>query len=220
VGPETNGTLQRCTLHAAALTRVGSVSCKLRLAMSVRRVLPVSCSLLHPLARLVARNRRRRGGAAGRSRGLGRRWQGASPGGGICRLQQALRGLQQELAAAFDNPSVSALWAGAGAVVRQRGKCSSSAMAHTLVMPASNMKLVTMSVAAARLGWDFRFATQIATNGATREWHARGRSHRHWQWRSDDQRVAAAIRRACFQSWADQLRGAGHHADRGTHRWR
>src|SRR6266508_4558664 len=82
----------------------------------------------------------------------------SAPATGVVRLQQ-------ELGAAFDNPSVSALWAvqvqsfDTGEVLFERN-------AHTLVMPASNMKLVTMSVAAARLGWDFRFATQIATNGA------------------------------------------------------
>src|SRR6476620_10644513 len=67
--------------------------------------------------------------------------------------------LQRELTAAFDNPSVNALWAvqiqsfDTGEVLFERN-------AHTLVMPASNMKLLTMSVAATRLGWDFKFSTQ------------------------------------------------------------
>ena len=37
--------------------------------------------------------------------------------------------------------------------------------ADTLVMPASNMKLVTLAVAAERLGWDFTFETTIVTTG-------------------------------------------------------
>ncbi len=115
--------------------------------------------------------------------------------------------LQQELAAAFDNPSVSALWAvqvqsfDTGEVLFERN-------AHTLVMPASNMKLVTMSVAAARLGWDFRFATQIATDGVVENGTLSGDliiigngdptiSDRG----GDATRV--------FQSWADQLRALG-----------
>jgi serine-type D-Ala-D-Ala carboxypeptidase/endopeptidase (penicillin-binding protein 4) len=115
--------------------------------------------------------------------------------------------LQQELAAVFDNPSVSALWAvqvqsfDTGEVLFERN-------AHTLVMPASNMKLVTMSVAAARLGWDFRFATQIATDGAIENGTLSGDlivvgngdptiSDRG----GDATRV--------FQSWADQLRALG-----------
>jgi D-alanyl-D-alanine carboxypeptidase/D-alanyl-D-alanine-endopeptidase (penicillin-binding protein 4) len=115
--------------------------------------------------------------------------------------------LQQELAAAFDNPSVSALWAvqvqsfDTGEVLFERN-------AHTLVIPASNMKLVTMSVAAARLGWDFRFATQIATNGTIAKGTLTGDlivigngdptiSDRG----GDPTRV--------FQAWADQLRGLG-----------
>src|SRR5439155_3804974 len=34
-----------------------------------------------------------------------------------------------------------------------------------LVMPASNMKLLTMSVAAQRLGWDFTYETRLETAG-------------------------------------------------------
>lgn len=39
----------------------------------------------------------------------------------------------------------------------------------TLVMPASNQKIVTTAVAAARLGWDFRFETRLETNGTVRD---------------------------------------------------
>ena len=34
---------------------------------------------------------------------------------------------------------------------------------HTLVVPASNMKIVTMAIAAERLGWDYRFETRLET---------------------------------------------------------
>ena len=35
-----------------------------------------------------------------------------------------------------------------------------------LVMPASNMKIVTLAVAAERLGWDFTFETRLEAAGA------------------------------------------------------
>ena len=38
--------------------------------------------------------------------------------------------------------------------------------ADTLVMPASNMKIVTLAVAAERLGWDFTFETTVVSTGA------------------------------------------------------
>jgi D-alanyl-D-alanine carboxypeptidase/D-alanyl-D-alanine-endopeptidase (penicillin-binding protein 4) len=119
----------------------------------------------------------------------------------------AVARLQQELAAAFDNPSINAIWAvqvqslDSGEILYERN-------AHTLVMPASNMKLVTMSVAAARLGWDFRFATQLASDGPIANGTLSGDlivigsgdptiSDRG----GDASRV--------FQSWADQLKAQG-----------
>jgi len=40
---------------------------------------------------------------------------------------------------------------------------------RTLVMPASNMKIVTMAVAAETLGWDYRFETRLAAEGEIRD---------------------------------------------------
>lgn len=40
---------------------------------------------------------------------------------------------------------------------------------RTLVMPASNMKIVTMSVAAETLGWDHRFETRLVAEGDVRD---------------------------------------------------
>jgi len=115
--------------------------------------------------------------------------------------------LQRELAAAFDNPSVNALWAvqiqsfDTGEVLFERN-------AHTLVMPASNMKLLTMSVAATRLGWDFKFSTQIATDGTadagtlTGDLIVVGNGDPTISDRGGD---ATRV----FQAWADQLRAQG-----------
>ena len=80
--------------------------------------------------------------------------------------------------------------------------------AHTLVMPASNMKLLTMSVAATRLGWDFKFSTQIATDGTvdgstlTGDLIVVGNGDPTISDRGGD---ATRV----FQAWADQLRAQG-----------
>jgi len=76
----------------------------------------------------------------------------------------AIDRLHADLASTFDTPSVRALWAvkvqslDSGAVWYEQN-------AHQLVMPASNMKIVTLAVAAERLGWDYRFPTTIETAG-------------------------------------------------------
>jgi serine-type D-Ala-D-Ala carboxypeptidase/endopeptidase (penicillin-binding protein 4) len=116
--------------------------------------------------------------------------------------------LQQELQLAFEDPSVAALWAveaqslDTGEVLYQRN-------AHTLVMPASNMKIVTMAVAAERLGWDFRFTTEVKTEGTvaggvlTGDLVVVG---------SGDPTISdrdGANRYRVFEDWADQLRAAG-----------
>lgn len=119
----------------------------------------------------------------------------------------AVARLQQELAAAFDNPSVNALWAvqvqsfDTGEVLFERN-------AHTLVMPASNMKLLTMSVAATRLGWDFKFSTQIATDGTIQDGVLTGDLIIVGNGDPTiNDRGGDATR--VFQSWADRLRAQG-----------
>ena len=77
-----------------------------------------------------------------------------------------VRELQRDLATILDTP---ALRHGVLAVsVRSltRGDQLFRYHADTLVMPASNMKLVTLAVAAERLGWDFTFETTIVSTGS------------------------------------------------------
>jgi D-alanyl-D-alanine carboxypeptidase/D-alanyl-D-alanine-endopeptidase (penicillin-binding protein 4) len=76
----------------------------------------------------------------------------------------AIDRLRTELASTFDSPSVSALWA-VKVQSLDSGDVLYEQQAHRLVMPASNMKIVTMAVAAERLGWDYRFPTTIETAG-------------------------------------------------------
>jgi serine-type D-Ala-D-Ala carboxypeptidase/endopeptidase (penicillin-binding protein 4) len=68
--------------------------------------------------------------------------------------------LPARLGAIFDTEAVSALWAikvvslDKGAVIFERNP-------RLLVMPASTMKVVTLAVAAERLGWDAHFSTRV-----------------------------------------------------------
>lgn len=68
------------------------------------------------------------------------------------------------LGAIFDTDTVNALWAvkvvslDTGAVLFERNP-------RLLVMPASTMKVITLAVAADRLGWDARFTTRLEAAG-------------------------------------------------------
>ncbi len=81
--------------------------------------------------------------------------------------------LPASLAAIFDGPEVNALWAAkvvsldTGAVIFERNP-------RLLVMPASTMKVVTLAVAAERLGWDAHFSTRIETTGPLEDGVVRG----------------------------------------------
>jgi serine-type D-Ala-D-Ala carboxypeptidase/endopeptidase (penicillin-binding protein 4) len=79
---------------------------------------------------------------------------------------------------------------------------------RTLVMPASNMKIVTMAAAAETLGWDYRFETRLVAEGEIRDGTLHG-----------DLRVIGGgdpsinpvdfESSALFLDWADALRAAG-----------
>ncbi len=81
---------------------------------------------------------------------------------GIRSLQRDLDGLFH--ATAFSN----AIW---GVLVRSldNGQTLYALNPGTLLMPASNMKLVTMSTAAETLGWDFHFETRVLATGPVEE---------------------------------------------------
>jgi serine-type D-Ala-D-Ala carboxypeptidase/endopeptidase (penicillin-binding protein 4) len=72
--------------------------------------------------------------------------------------------LHAELDAIFGAPATGALW---GVQVQSLGTAEVlyARNPQTLLVPASNMKLVTLAVAAERLGWDFRFTTRLEAAG-------------------------------------------------------
>ena len=68
---------------------------------------------------------------------------------------------------------VNALWA-AKVVSLDTGQVIFERNPRLLVMPASTMKVVTLAVAAERLGWDSRFTTRLETTGPIEDGVLRG----------------------------------------------
>src|SRR5688572_29921298 len=81
--------------------------------------------------------------------------------------------LRDRLGAIFDTPDVNALWA-AKVISLDTGQVIFERNARLLVMPASTMKVVTLAVAAERLGWDARFTTRLETTGSIEDGVLRG----------------------------------------------
>ena len=81
--------------------------------------------------------------------------------------------LRDRLGAIFDTADVNALWA-AKVVSLDTGQVIFERNPRLLVMPASTMKVVTLAVAAERLGWDARFTTRLETTGPIEDGVLRG----------------------------------------------
>ena len=88
-----------------------------------------------------------------------------------------------------------------GAVLYERN-------ASKLMMPASNMKVVTLSAAAERLGWDYRYRTSLLTSAPIEDGTLRGDLEVVG---SGDPTIngRGGSPTRVFESWADQLRAAG-----------
>ena len=79
--------------------------------------------------------------------------------------REALQDLRQQLTTIFNAPLMAhGTW---GVEVRSldRGDVLFAHNAGKLMMPASNMKILTLAVAAERLGWDYRFTTTLESSG-------------------------------------------------------
>jgi len=89
-----------------------------------------------------------------------------APGHAVGQLTaQSVLQLQQDIDATLAQPLLErATW---GIVVRSlaRGETLYSINPHRLLMPASNMKIVTLAAAAERLGWDHTFTTTLSIAG-------------------------------------------------------
>jgi serine-type D-Ala-D-Ala carboxypeptidase/endopeptidase (penicillin-binding protein 4) len=73
--------------------------------------------------------------------------------------------VSQALDAIFNDPLFARATFGVRVESIGDGRVIYTRNSDKLVIPASNMKLLTMSVAAERLGWDFRFHTRLSTSG-------------------------------------------------------
>ena len=73
--------------------------------------------------------------------------------------------LTTDLDAIFSDPVLSRALISARMDSLKTGETIYSKNADKLVMPASNMKIVTMSVAAEKLGWDFTYETRLEAVG-------------------------------------------------------
>jgi D-alanyl-D-alanine carboxypeptidase/D-alanyl-D-alanine-endopeptidase (penicillin-binding protein 4) len=80
--------------------------------------------------------------------------------------------------------------------------------ADRLMMPASNMKILTVAAAAQALGWDYRFTTTLETSAPIENGVVRGdvfvRSNGDPTINTREKRAATAL-----DQWANALRGAG-----------
>ncbi|MBA2303352.1 MAG: D-alanyl-D-alanine carboxypeptidase/D-alanyl-D-alanine-endopeptidase, partial [Acidobacteria bacterium] len=86
----------------------------------------------------------------------------------------ALRDLQAQLSTIFNAPVMAhAAW---GVHVRSldRGDVVFAHDAGKLMMPASNMKILTLAAAAERLGWEHRFSTTLQTTAPVEQGVLRG----------------------------------------------
>lgn len=110
----------------------------------------------------------------------------------------------------FSDPVVARALVGIRVESLQTGAVLYERNGGKLVMPASNMKVVTMAAAAERLGWDFRYETRLEHNG----WIDHGTlSGDLIVTGSGDPSIVApdAGPAAVFIEWADALIRAGIH---------
>lgn len=118
--------------------------------------------------------------------------------------------LHDELDAIFNDPRFSrALW-GVRIESLRDGRVVYARNSEKLVVPASNMKLLTMAVAAKRLGWDFTFETRLEARGTVVD----GTLHGDLiiVGGGDPSIDSVAFGPApVFEEWADALKKAGIH---------
>lgn len=121
---------------------------------------------------------------------------------------RAAPSLGHDLDAIFDAPVLARAMLAARVDSLRDGRTLYRRNADKLVIPASNLKLITMAVAADRLGWDYRFETTLETTGTVD----------HGVLRGDlvvvgggDPSIVATDQQeaALFDEWADALRAAG-----------
>jgi len=87
---------------------------------------------------------------------------GAAPAGS----SRAILALESALTRLFNDPLVAPIVWGVDVRSLDRNERLYSLNAHTLLIPASTMKIVTLAAAAERLGWDYQYETHLLTSAA------------------------------------------------------
>ena len=121
--------------------------------------------------------------------------------------------LTADLDALFETPPFdTALWSARVETLDMYGAAPPRVLyernARSLVMPASNMKIVTMAAAAELLGWDHRFETTLAIEGDVRDGVLHGDVHVIG---GGDPSISPSRsgQVEAFDAWIDALRDAG-----------
>lgn len=130
---------------------------------------------------------------------------------GLCQAQgqgPAAPGLRAELDPIFDAPIFARALIGVRIESLRTGDVLYERNAGKLVVPASNMKLLTLSVAAEKLGWDYRFETLLEAIGPVKDGVLDGDLIVTG---TGDPSIVAQDRgaSAVFAEWAAALRAAG-----------
>jgi D-alanyl-D-alanine carboxypeptidase/D-alanyl-D-alanine-endopeptidase (penicillin-binding protein 4) len=124
------------------------------------------------------------------------------------RNPEAVRALQSDLTRVFDAALLGHALVGVDVRSLATGEMLYTRNARRFVMPASNMKIVTMAASAERLGWDYRFETALVSDAPIEDGILRGDlivvGSGDPSINSRDDRVTAV-----FDEWAAQLKAAG-----------
>jgi len=124
------------------------------------------------------------------------------------------QGLTKDLDAILANPAISRALVGVRIESLRTGEVLFQRNSDKLVVPASNMKLLTMSVAAEKLGWQYRFETKLESLGPVEDGVLEGDLIVTG---SGDPSIVSGDggHPALFLEWADALKRAGIHRVNG-----
>ena len=118
----------------------------------------------------------------------------------------ALAALQQDIAAALAQPELAHGYWGVLIKSLKTDETLFAQNAGKLMLPASNMKIVTLAAAAEKLGWDFRYETKVAAAGPIANGTLQGDLVVSG---SGDPGLMASDAERVFADWASQLKQRG-----------
>jgi D-alanyl-D-alanine carboxypeptidase/D-alanyl-D-alanine-endopeptidase (penicillin-binding protein 4) len=127
-------------------------------------------------------------------------------------LQRATDALRRDIDALLDAPALEHSYWGVVVKSLKSGETVYERNGRRLMMPASNMKIVTLAAAADRLGWDYTYETQVFTSGPIEAGTLRGDLVVVG---SGDPSLMSADANALFGQWAEALTHAGVRAITG-----